>query len=99
METLADLMGKNSSPRKKHICREIAAEAERVEEAAEECMVSMQTLVRDRQLTLNPINKEVVKVSKVMKFTGDSHPNFFTWKRDMLEAARELGIPLKRQGS
>ena len=62
-------------------------------------MASMQSLVRRRQLTLNPINSEVAKVSKVIKFEVDSYPHFFTWKRDALAATTEVGIPLANRGS
>ena len=40
------------------------------------------------------INSEVAKVSKVIKFEGNSYPHFFTWKRDALAATTEIGIPL-----
>ena len=50
-------------------------------------------------MTLNPINPEVAKVSKVIKFEGNSYPHFFTLDPDALEATTEIGIPLGNQGS
>jgi hypothetical protein len=82
MMSLANVMGRRICGRKRRICREIAEEAKNVAESAEECMASVQSLVRRRQLTLNPINSEVAKVSKVIKFEGNSYPHFFTWKRE-----------------
>ena len=62
-------------------------------------MDTVQLIVRRRQLTLNPINSEVTKVSKVIKFEGYSYPHFFTWKKDALAATTEVGIPLANRGS
>ena len=94
MMSLANVMGRRISSRKRGVCGELAEEAQNVAESAEESMASMQSLVRRRQLTLNPINSEVAKVSKVIKFEGNSYPHFFTWKRDALAATTEVGIPL-----
>ena len=95
--SLANVMGRRICGRKTRICREIAEEGKNVAESAEECMASVQSLVRRRQLTLNPINSEVAKVSKVIKFEGNSY--FFTWNRDALAATTEVGIPLANRGS
>ena len=70
MMSVANIMGRRISTRRRRICGRVAEEAQNVAESAEECMATVQLLVRRRQLTVNPINSEVTKVSKVIKFEG-----------------------------
>jgi hypothetical protein len=63
-------------------------------------MILMRDLVKRRQLTLNAINPEVAKVSKVISFSGSGGlPHYYSWKRDVLAAASEIGMPVDNQGS
>ena len=65
MMSAANIMGRRINTRQRRICGRAAEEAQNVAESAEECMATVQLLVTRRQLTLNPINSEVTKVSKV----------------------------------
>ena len=71
MISAANIMEKRISTQRRRIYRRVA----NVAESAEECMATVQSLVRRRQLTLYSINSEVTKVSKVIKFEGYSYPH------------------------
>jgi hypothetical protein len=100
MMTLSSFLGKRISNQRRRICQSISSDAQEVSESAEECMILMRVLVKRRQLTLNAINPEVAKVSKVISFSGSGGlPHFYSWKRDVLAAASEIGMPVDNQGS
>ena len=88
MMTMSSFLGKKISSRKRRTCQSISSDAQEVAEAVEECMIMMRDLVKKRQPTLNAINPEVAKVSKVISFTGSGGlPHYYSWKRDVLAAA------------
>jgi hypothetical protein len=100
MMTLSSFLGKKISSRRRRTCQGISSDAQEVAESAEECMIMMRDLVKKRQLTLNTINSEVAKVSKVISFSGSGGlPHYYSWKRDVLAAAAEIGMPVDNQGS
>jgi hypothetical protein len=100
MMTVSSFFGKKISSRKRVICQKINDGAQHVAKMAEECMIMMQDLVKKRQLTLNAINPEVAKVSKVISFAGDGGlPHYYSWKQDVLAAAAEIGMPVNNEGS
>ena len=60
------LTGKNISPRQRRACLNISLNAQLAEEAASQCMASVQVLLKDRQLILNPVNEWVVRSDEVL---------------------------------
>ena len=54
MMLAANIMGRRIYTRQRRICGRAAEEAQNVAESAEECMATMQSLVRRTKLTLNP---------------------------------------------
>ena len=100
MMRLSSLLGKRISNQQRRICQGISSDAQEVSESAEECMILIRDLVKRRQLRLNAVNPEVAKVSKVISFSGSGGlPHFYSWKRDVLAAASEIGMPVDNQGS
>ena len=85
--------------RKKQKRKMIAHNARNTTTKARECIKSMQSLVDHRQLILNPVSSEVLKSQSVVRFSGDTSPHFFQWKKDALQSMKHLGIPLAYQGS